>query len=184
MTAVAETDVTEVLEPSAKTYEVVLGDYIYTQKPLSFFGKIELFSVLADTVEKALSEGITVGELLDEIPEDTANMKANEFAETDVLVKGIAKLVKFSPDILKDVYCISLGVKKGDREEVKELLEKLDDEQGAEILNHFLDQNWDAILDFFSKQVSPLIQNVSERMQSRSTSSKPSKASRQRTPKA
>lgn len=183
MSAVAEPNVVEVLEPSSPDYEVVVGDNVYVQKPLSFFGKIELFSVLAETIEKALSEGITISELLDEIPEDTQNIKANQITETDILVKGLAKIVKYSPDILKDIFCISLGIKKNQREWFKEELETLDDDDAAKIANQFIDQNWDAIWDFFSKQVSPLIQNVSDKMQSRSTSSKPSKGSRQRTQK-
>ena len=177
-------DVVETLEPSSPNYEIVIGDRTFTQKSLSFFGKIELFSVLADTIEKALSEGATLGELLEELPTDTQNVKASDLAETDVLVRVIAKLVKFAPEILEDVFCISLNVKRGEREEVKELLrEELSDDEAMTILNQFINQNWDAIMDFFSKQVSPLIQNVSEKMQSRSTSSKPSKASPRSTAK-
>ncbi len=59
----------------------------------------------------------------------------------------------------------------------------MDDEQAVEIMNNFVDQNWDAMTDFFSKQLSPLIGKVSEKLQSQSTPSKPSKASRTRTQK-
>jgi hypothetical protein len=183
-----EVDVIEVLEPSDKFNVVTLNEgtpfvRTYEQKPLSFFGKIELFSVLADAIEKAMSEGATIGELLEELPSNTADISAAEVAETDVLVRAIAKIVKFAPDILEDVFCISLGVKRNERDMAKEGLRELDDEEAMKILNTFIDQNWEAMMDFFGKQVMPLIQNVSGKLQSRSTSSTPSKASRQRTPK-
>lgn len=183
-----ETDTLEVFDSSAQVYNVVLAEgtdeeRTFEQKPLTFFGKIELFSVLADTIEKALSEGASLGELLDELPA-ASNMNANQLAETDVLVRALAKIIKYSPDLLKDIYCISLGVKRNERDEVKELMETMDDEAGVAVLNHFIEQNWDAMMDFFSKQVGPILATVSGKLQSESTPSKPSKATRQRTPKA
>jgi hypothetical protein len=171
-------DVVETLEPSAQVYTVELGDNTYIQSPLTFFRKIELFSVLADAIDKALSEGAIISEFLDEIPGSTSDLK-----EADVFVKAIVKIVRFAPDILSDIFCISLNVKKNERKELKEQLEELDDEQAMDILNHFIDQNWDAMMDFFSKQVSPLVAKVSEKVQSQSTSSKPSKVSPARTQK-
>jgi len=171
-------DVVETLEPSAEVFSVEIGDRTYVQSPLTFFRKIELFSVLADAIDKALSEGALISEFLDEIPEDTSDLK-----EADVFVKAIVKVVKFAPDLLSDIFAISLNVPQGVRKQFKSDLEFIDDDQAMGILNHFIDQNWDAMMDFFSKQVSPLVEKVSNKMQSRSTSSKPSKASPRRTAK-
>jgi hypothetical protein len=171
-------DVLETLEPAAQTYEVILGDRVFEQTPLSFFRKIELFSVLADAIDKALSEGALVSEFLEDIPDSSSNI-----SDSDVFVKAVVKIVKHAPDLLRDITCISLNVKRGEREEVLALLEDIDDEQAMLILNHFVDQNWDAMQDFFSKQMMPLVGKVSEKLQSQSTLSKPSKASRPRTPK-
>jgi len=171
-------NVVETLEPSAQIYTIILGERTFVQSPLTFFRKVELFSVLADAIDKALSEGAVISEFLEEIPENTSDL-----VEADVFVKAIAKVVKYAPDLLGDIFCISLNVKRNQREEVKELLEEMGDEQSVEIINHFIDQNWDAMMDFFSKQMSPLVAKVSEKVQSRSTSSKPSKVSRVRTQK-
>ena len=174
----------EVLNPSAETYQEELGGVTYTQKPLTFFGKVELFSVLAEAIERALSEGITLGEILDDIP-DSANLSSSNFREADVFVKALAKILRVAPDLLTDIFAISLGVKRNARRDFYEALEDIEDEQAVRILDHFIDQNWDAVMDFFKEQVRPLITNVSAKLQpSESTSSKPSKASRQRTPKA
>ena len=173
-----ETDVVEVLEPAAENYEVSIAGVNYTQTPLTFFRKIELFSVLADAVDKALSEGALISELLDEIPDS-----ATSLTEADVFVKAIVKVVKYAPELLSDIFAISLNVPQNARRSFKEDLELIDDDTAMNILNHFIDQNWDAMMDFFSKQVSPLIAKVSEKVQSQSTSSTPLKGSRRRTAK-
>ena len=179
-----EVNVVDVLEPKAQNYKVVLAEgtddeLVLYQKPLSFFGKIELFSVLGDAVEKALISGTTVSDLL----ETPAGASADEFKEADAFIKAIASVVQVAPDLLGDIFCISLGVKRGEREYVKQLLEEIDDEKGSEILRHFFEQNVEAIMDFFGRQMS-LFQDVSQMMQSRSTSSKPSNRSPRRTQKA
>lgn len=172
----------EVLESAVPNYDEEIGGTIYTQEPLSFFGKIELFSVLADAVEKALAEGAIISEFLEDLPE-TANLSASSFSEADVVVKAVAKLMKYAPETLQDIFAISLKVKRNERARFFEDIEEISDEQAMRILNHFIDQNWDAIMDFFKEQVRPLINNVSQRLQSESTSSKPSKASPRRTRK-
>jgi len=169
-------DVVEVLEPSTRVYEVTIGDTLYFQKPLSFFGKIEFFSVLGDAVEKALASGTTVTELLE------GDVLSGTGGDADSLIKGIAKIARIAPELLGDIFAISLGVPRSERVDFKESLELLTDEQGNAIINQFVDQNWEAMEDFFSAQ-SNLVKKVSEKMQSKSTSSKPSKATRTRTQK-
>jgi len=179
-----DVNIVETLEPSATTYKIVLAEgtereLVLYQRPLSFFGKIELFSILGDAVEKALAGGTTVSDLL-ETPEGAS---ADSFKEADAFVKAVAKVAQVAPELFGDIFCISLGVKKGDREYVKELLEEVDDEQGSEILAHFFEQNIEAIMDFFARQMN-LVQEISQKIQLRSTSSKLSKATRRRTQKA
>lgn len=173
----------EALDTSTPSYEEAIGETIYSQEPLTFFGKIEFFAILANAIEKALADGALISEFLEDLPE-TANLSASSFSEADVLVKGIAKLTKYAPETLAEVFAISLKVKRNERARFFDSLEEISDEQGMRIINQFIEQNWDAIMDFFKEQVKPLITNVSQKLQSESTSSKPSKASRPRTPKA
>ena len=179
--SVTEVEALETLESSVPDYPEEIGGVQYVQQPLSFFGKIELFSVLANAVEKALADGALISELLDDIP---AASDINSIGEADVLVKALAKVMKYAPETLQDIFAISLKVKKNERAFFFANLEEISDEQAMRILNHFIDQNWDAIMDFFKEQVKPLIANVSAKLQSESTSSKPSKVSRRRTAKA
>ena len=96
---------------------------------------------------------------------------------------AVAALVKYAPDLLKDIYCISLRVPRGEREFIKNLMEdQIDDEEAVKLLDNFIDQNWDVMRSFFYEQVIPLVEKVSQKIQD-STPSKPSKRTRRSTPK-
>jgi hypothetical protein len=178
-----EVEALEVLDTSVPNYDEEIGGIIYEQVPLSFFGKIELFSVLANAIEKALADGAIISELLGDLPNASA-MSAGDLSDSDVFVRAIAKVMKYAPETLQEIFAISLKIKRNERALFFSNLEDISDEQAMRILNHFLDQNWDAIMDFFKEQVKPLIANVSEKLQpSESTSSKPSKVTRRRTAK-
>src|SRR3990170_6090566 len=104
-----EIDVIEVLEPSAQIYTVVLAkdtenELVLTQKPLSFFGKIELFSVLGSAIEKALAQGSVISDFL-EVPENKEGL-----GEADTFIKAISKIAQVAPDLVGDIFCISFGV--------------------------------------------------------------------------
>lgn len=187
--AEAKLEPTEVLEPKASNYRVVLSEgnsneLILIQKPLSFFGKIEFFSVMSSAIDKALSDGLSVSDLLD-TPQRTSELNEDSFKEADLFVKSLLKLVKYAPDLLFDLYVVFLGVPRGDRDYVIERLrDELTDEQGIGIINAFVDQNWDVLVSFFKEQILPLVSKISKKVAGQeSESSKPSKATPRTTPK-
>lgn len=177
----------EELVPSQQAVEVKFGiddHLVYTQRPLSFFGKMELFAVLGGAIDKALSKGgVNIEELLDDIPSGDID----DFKEAELFLKNIAKIVQFVPDALKDLYMVALAVPREEREYVISVMERpeieggLSDEQGIAILEVFVDQNWDVLLDFFKKKIIPLISKLMESQGSQQ--SKPLKATRRRTAK-
>jgi hypothetical protein len=187
MTDKVETEVIDVLEPPAQNYEVVLKEGTdeelrLVQKPLTFFGKMEFFSVMGKAVDKALNEGLSVSDLFD-VPEDRQNLSAESFKEADLFVKAVMKLIKEAPELLGDMFAVILGVPRAQREYVKERLEEdLTDDQAFGILDHFVDQNWDMMTNFFKEKISPLTSKIGSKFQG-SESSKPSKATRQSTRK-
>jgi hypothetical protein len=185
MTETVEPNVVDVLEPKAQNYVVVLPDselgeeIVFIQKPLTFFGKMEFFSVLGGAVDKAISEGLSVTDLF-EVPEDR-NINAESFKEADLFVKAVLKLVKDAPDLLLNLYSVILSVPRNQRDYVKDRLEAdLSDEDGVAIFEHFIDQNWEVMGDFFKQKIVPLTSKISSKFQG-SVSSKPSKATRQNT---
>lgn len=189
----SEIEATDVLEPQVEHLHITLGQgeetFTLVQKPLSFFGKLEFFSIMGKAVEQAIDDGLSVGDLFDAPnQEDGLPLSADSFKEADVFVKAIAQVVQHTPELLGDLYCVLLGVPRGQREYVKNVMERhqddggLSDEQGIAIVETFVDQNWDVMVDFFSLKLSPLVAKVSKKLQG-SESSKPSKPTRQRTRK-
>lgn len=169
-----EVDSLEVLQPTAQTKTYEVSGYILEQKPLTFFGKMEFFSVLGGALEKALSD-VSLGEILD-VPLE-GGINASNFSDTDAFLKAIATLVQYAPEFLKETFLIALAVPRDQREAVSEAFDELTDDQGAEILETFIDQNWQAMLDFFNARISPLLDKVMGNTQ-KLAPSKPSKRSR------
>ncbi len=168
-------DQLEVLQPSTAPVTYEIGGNTYVQKPLSFFGKIELFSVLGNALEKALTD-VSLGDILD-VP-DVAGKNAQDLSDADAFIKAIAKIAQYAPDFLKEIYAIALSIPRDEREEFNQVVEDISDDDGFKILEVFVDQNWKALMDFFSGRLMPLISKIQG---SGSTSSKPSKRSRANT---
>lgn len=178
-------DETKVLEPDYSVrYQIIGKDehfHTFAQRPLSFFGKMELFSLLGSTVSKAMKEG---GFSPTEFFED-AQAASND---TEIFLKGLLQLIEYAPGLLKDIYCLALSVPKGEREYIKALMELpaedggLSDDDAIEILDTFVEQNWEAMQDFFAQKMMPLFQKVSSKAQD-TASSKPLNRTQTRTRK-
>jgi hypothetical protein len=162
-------DPTEVIAPAAETRVIELGIephvFRFEQKPLSFFGKMEVFSVLGSAMEKAMAgpNGISLDDLMVDDGEDAF--------KADTFVRAISKLVIYAPELFADLFVIVLAVPRGSREAVKSLLDLppdeggISDDDGWGIIETFIDQNWDVMADFFSARIKPLIDKVSSKVQ-------------------
>ncbi len=153
----------------------------YTQKPLSYFGKLEFFSTLAEAVDVALQTGLSVNSIVDIAP---SGLGQGDFADADSFMMGVAKLAKYAPSILKDCYCIWLGVPFDERAWAKDAMENLTDEEGVAIVETFIDQNYEAIESFFRKKLGGLWKKIQEAQKDISPqSSNKSKTTQRRTRK-
>jgi hypothetical protein len=183
--ATEPTNPEEVLEPSVAHREQRIGkddyEFIFVQKPLSFIGKLDFFSVLGKALSQSLSgpDAINIADLL-EVPERGAGgLSKEDLADADVFVKGISKLLMYAPDIITDLYCVLLAVPKGHREVVKELMALpaeeggLSDEDGVAVFETGIDQNLEVIKDFFTQRIAPLVEKLSPKTDPASASSKP-----------
>lgn len=177
----------EVLEPSVAHREQVIGkgdhEFTFTQRPLSFIGKLDFFAVLGRALDRAMSgpDGIAIGDLL-EIPERGAGgISAEALADADTFVKGISKLIMYAPEIVSDLYCVLLACPKGYRDVVKEVMAfpveegGLNDVDGVAIFETGVEQNLEVIRDFFEQRIAPLLKKMSDKMKTNpaSESSKP-----------
>jgi hypothetical protein len=151
-----------------KTWTLGKGENAYecTQRPLSYFAKMEWFALLAEAIDKMMQDGATVTDILSQMGgvSDVANrqLQLGDFENADTFLRAMAKLVQYAPDFMEDSYCMWLGVPRGDREYVKSVMRQpeedggLSDDQGFEIIERFLDQNIGAIESFFMERLPRL----------------------------
>jgi len=169
-------DSTEVLEPSvAERVQVIgVGDYQFTlvQKPLSFMGKLDFFSVMGRALDRAMSgpDGVSVADLMDVPERSDGGYGLEDIRDADTFIRGIAKLLSYAPEIVGDLYCVFLSVPRGQRETIKRIMELpeeeggLNDEDGFAILDTFVDQNWEVLVDFFGQRIQPFAKKVGAKL--------------------
>ncbi len=142
----------------------------FIQRPLSFMAKIEFFALIGDTVEQAMEAdanlsleaamgGFTGGALGTAGGSDDANS----------MTRLIAKLVRYSPAFLNECFLIWLHVPIDDRQWAMEAMRQaqdeggLKDEEGFEILETFIDQNAEALENFFAERFGSLAKRAQKR---------------------
>jgi hypothetical protein len=135
----------------------------YVQKPMSFIGKMQWFSLIGDALDRAMAGpgGISLNSLFD-APGRGGQMQLSDFRNADTFVHAVGKLLAAAPDFLTKSYCIWLNVPDYDRPLVAEIMALpedeggLSDDDGLEMIEIFLDQNYDALASFFGERVGRL----------------------------
>lgn len=159
-----EEDPIEAIQPSSEPVKRSLMDdqgnvADYYQAPLLFFSKIEFFSLVGDTLSKAMEGegGLTVMALMDTAPRA---IDSQALASADTFIAGIAKLTSHVPNFLKDCYCIWLDIPMRERAWAREAMKNMNDAEGISIIETFLDQNSAAMEDFFRNEGSRLLEKI------------------------
>ena len=158
----------EVLAPSEVYYKLAEGqpdELVLVQKPLTFFGKIEFFSVVGKAVQRILIDGGSLSELLNTPDFDSSVPLASNVTDADVFVKALSSIIEAAPELLSDLYLVILAVPKGQREYYALRLEELTDDQGMQIIDVFVDQNWEVMVSFFKEKMLPLYNKISKKVQ-------------------
>lgn len=180
-------DVVDILKPKAdpKTWTIGQGDYqrTYVQRKLSFMGKMEWFSLVGDVLDKALSgeNKMSMNGLLSAPAGRDGTLSMSDFMDADTFMQALGKLLSYAPEFLLNSYVIWLGVPDREKDLAKQILALpeedggLTDEQGIEIIEIFIDQNYDALDDFFRERLGRLRRRVNQRQEA-------AKASRQSRP--
>jgi hypothetical protein len=157
-------------------------EQIYTQKGLSWFGKLELYGILGQAVEVVLSGDNPLGlgpllgmaqnprqmvsDLMGSLPgADTAPDATDPEQEMEIeagkVMAAFAKGVALSPDLLAQAYCIALSVPKTHRNwAIEWAFPNMDDEMGKDILHTFIDQNWGVMEDFFAHELKTILKRI------------------------
>jgi hypothetical protein len=106
--------------------------------------------------------------MLDTITGAPNDLSAESLTDVDAFARGIAKLLKYVPDLLIDSYCIWLNIPYEERAWARVSMQDgetgLSDKDGMEILATFVDQNAEAIRDFFGDLWSNVIERSRKRL--------------------
>lgn len=172
-------DVVDILEPKAEPREWKIGPedmpLVFIQRPLSFIQKMQWFSLVGDVLDKSMNGegGISVNEILSAPGDPRNGLSMDDFRDADTFVRAVGKLVVHAPEFILDSYCIWLGVPTHQRNLVKEVMSMpeseggLSDDQGLEIMEVFIDQNFDALADFFGGKIATLQRRITQRQEAR-----------------
>lgn len=180
----------EILEPKAMQIERVIGPddngHVgrYTQKPLSYFHKLELYGLLGRAVKVVMSgeDGLGVDDILDmgsptkmvskfvssmtppgadSAPDADEEKEGTDLAEAAKMMAAFAKVVSVAPEMLYEAYALILQAPKGHRKWLIERgLPTIDDEMGQDILHAFIDQNWGVMEDFFGQELPKIFKRT------------------------
>lgn len=137
----------------------------YIQKPLSFVGKIQFLSYVGEVLDQAMSGAnkLNLGSLFD-VPVRGEVLTAQDFSDAETFVQAVGKLLIYAPDFLSKSYCIWLRIPEYERAwAVAAMEENLSDDDGFDIIETFIDQNWETLQGFFSEKLPSL----SKRLQAR-----------------
>jgi hypothetical protein len=166
-------DVLDIIQPQTepKTWvfnSEMYGPREYVQEELSLMRKIEWGALLGDVLDKAMSgpNALSLGNLFAAPDLSAGRLDARSIGEADVFVQAVGKLVAHSPNFLRKSFAIWLNVPDHEREIFTDLMNLspakggLSDDQGFEIIERFLDQNWPAIEQMFTERVGKLRKKV------------------------
>lgn len=146
------------LRPKAKTWQIPYGDQQleYVQTPLLFFEKGEFFGIVMQTLDQALERGFDLEGIAKLFgPNVLEDFRAGNLDISQIsggfenLLTLFTRVFALVPDKLPEAYTIMLGAPPERREQLAAVLRtSLTDELGFGILDTFIDQNADDIVDF------------------------------------
>lgn len=155
----------------------------YYQRPLGYIARMRLMALLAKTVTKAIEGGSTLEDLISE----AQGLRGRKLTTEDLQDVGsvlpvVLRLVADVPDFLLDAYCILLDIPTGgERVWAKQVMEQpylpdagkwgLTDDQGVEIIEIALDQNYEPIREFFVGKLPRIAQRVRQKELARKSES-------------
>lgn len=151
---------------------------VYTQKPLGYMARMRFFSLVSKTIGTAIRSGGSIdmgGDFLntvDDIRKKGRNLDESDFADAGAFLGLAMQLISYSPDFLLECYCLWLDVPMTEKIWAKMVMEQpsdpdrnkwgLTDEMGLEMVEIFIDQNYEDIRRFFVEKLPALARRVKQ----------------------
>jgi hypothetical protein len=192
---IAEADeALEILEPKAEAKRWIIGKppqeggketqySLYIQQPLGFMARNRLYALIGRTMATAIkTTGGSVGGMDDifgqgggTIVERSKRLSQRDFVDASQFFSLALELVGYAPDFLSEAYAIMLDVPYGERNWFKDVIEQparpdddkwgLSEDDGLEMIEIFIDQNYEDIRRFFTEKLPRITQRASQREQ-------------------
>ena len=187
-----EEDPLEILEPKAEPRVWIIGKppdkggeedewSRYVQRPLGYMARMRFFALVSGTVGKAMKEGggisISGADFLSagvgDLRERAESLRSEDFEDAGSFMALAMQLIGYAPDFLIECYAIWLEVPMHERTWFRRVLNQsydpernrwgITDEQGLEMIEVFIDQNYKDIREFFSGKLPALARRVQAR---------------------
>lgn len=154
---------------------------IYTQRPLGYMARMRFFSLVSSNIADAIKSGGQIsfggsdifGSGGGSLRTRAAQLSTEDFADAASFMALAMQLISYAPDFLLDCYVLWLDVPPAERQWAKIVMDQkwdpernkwgLSDEVGLEMIEVFIDQNYEDIRDFFVVKLPQLAQRVRER---------------------
>lgn len=176
----------EILEPLADPRRWVVGkppekggsedEYsIYVQEPLAYMARLRFFSMVSGRIAQAIKQGATLDLVGDSA---TGNFRqravavVQDFDNAGSFMTLAAQLMEYSPDFLLDCYCLWMNVPRDERRWAKTVMDMpwdpdrnkwgLKDSDHEDIVNTFLDQNYEEMRRFFAETLPRYARRVQQ----------------------
>lgn len=166
---------------------------IYTQKPLGLMPRMRFFGLLTNTISEAVKAGgavdLGMGDVFGaqggSIRERFQTLSNQDFADAGSFLALAFKLMAYAPDFLLDSFVIWLDVPPEDRRWAKQVMDQrydpedekwgLQEDQFIEMVEIFIDQNYEEVRNFFAQKIPKFIARVQQREAARASNSEQSK---------
>jgi len=188
----------EILEPLVEAKRWVVGKPpeqggkstefgVYTQQPLGYMARNRMFSLIGRTMSAAIkATGGSVGGMEDvfgagggTLIERGRRLGSRDFQDASQFFTLAMELVGYVPDFLSDFYSIALEVPVGgERAWFREVIEipyrpeqdqwGMSEDMGIEIIEIFIDQNYEDIRRFFTERLPRIGRRAAQREQEHS----------------
>lgn len=153
-------------EPKVRKLSYNGQELEYVQKPLTFLGKIQFLSYVGEVLDKAMSgqNALQLNSLF-EVPDYRGStLTAQDFSDAQTFVQAVGKILIYAPDFLTKSYAIWLRVPEYERDIFAAAMEEsLSDDDGIDIIETFIDQNWDTLQNFFNERLPKIRDRLSAR---------------------
>lgn len=150
----------------------------YTQKPLSYLAFAEFTGLVSRKIREAMRgpdglsmDRMALGELGLPLEFNDGKISVADDISYDSFIQGIMAIASYVPEFLAEAQCIWLRVPRGERALLVDIWSRPVDEgglsmdQGEEMLNVFIEQNYEELMSFLKRyaRVKSTVQKMKNR---------------------